>query len=139
MLLFYTSCLIPSLLLFVSQVVVCYQFTIIWWFPSCFRNSHQRCSIKKTVFHNIHWKITPALESLFNKVVYLRTANLLKRDSNTGVLNIAEFSANGWFEVVFIKMISCGIDKSFKIRSWFLQSWQKSKCHQSPFFQQLLS
>ena len=41
-----------------------------------------RCSEK---FRNILRK-TPVLESLFNKVVDLRPATLLKRDSNTGVL-----------------------------------------------------
>ena len=34
--------------------------------------------------HNIHWK-TPVLESIFSKVVILKTATLLKRDSNAGV------------------------------------------------------
>ena len=52
-----------------------------------FRSSHCKCSIKKAVLIILNiLRKTPTFESLFNKVLGLRDATLLKRDSNTGVL-----------------------------------------------------
>ena len=66
-----------------------------WYYLSCkkiisftqVRSNHRRGSVKKGCFEkfcNIHRK-TPVLESLFNKVVDLRPAILLKRDSNVDI------------------------------------------------------
>ena len=76
-------------------------------------------------FREIYWK-RPVYESLFNKAAGLGTATQLKRDSNTGVflwiLRNYFLKNICCFEVVFIKMISCGTDKSFNIRSLFFRS-----------------
>ena len=55
-------------------------------FPT-FKGSHPRCSIKKLFFkfRYINRK-TPVLESLFNKVADPKACNLIKKESNTGVL-----------------------------------------------------
>ena len=119
-----------SLLLFVSQVVVLYQFIIIWWLLTYFRNSHHGYFIKKAILQN--FAIFTG-KHLYWSLRSMRTATLLKRDSNTGIFlwilrNFLKHlfwrtSANYCFEVVFIRMISCGISKSLNIRSWFIQSW----------------
>ena len=102
-----------------------------------FQNSYQMCSIKK-LFLKIsqHSLENTCIGVSFYKVAVLRTATLLNIDSSTGAFqrilrnfwdhSLWKTSANGCFccfEVVFIKMISCGIDKLFNISSWFLQSW----------------
>ena len=56
-------------------------------FPLILRSSRSEMFFNMGVFQkfrNIHRK-TPVFKSLFNEVTGLRTANFLKRDSNTGV------------------------------------------------------
>ena len=122
------------LLLFLSQVVVHYQFIIIWRYSTCFRKSHQRCS---KVFYQKncssqysleHFAIFSAKHRLrwnffYNNLAGLRTATLLKRDSYAGLFLWILQNFCGFFGFVFIRMLSCGIDKSWNISSFFLQSW----------------
>ena len=119
-----------SLLLFVSLLSllsICYQFVSLLSLLSIYYHLvtsyllqkqeavmfyKKSCSSK---FRNIHWK-PPVYESISNKVADLRTAILLKRESNSGV-SYEYCKIFGCFEVVFIRMISCRIDESSNIRS----------------------
>ena len=82
-----------SLLLFVSRFVVRYQFIIIWWLPTCFRNSQLEIFYKKAVLQNLTIFTGKQLYwSLFLINCRLEDCNLIKKRLR-----------NRCFHIIFLK------------------------------------
>ena len=100
-------------------------------------SSHRRCSRNKVISTGKHlcWSLFwIKLKAFRIKRLQLRCFHVnIAKFLRTPILKNICKGCFCSFAVAFIRMISCGIDKSFNIRSWFLQSWQKPKCLHSPF------
>ena len=119
-----------SLLLFVSRFVVRYQLIIIWWLPTCFRNSQLEMFYKKAVLQNLTIFTGKQLYwSLFLINCRSEDCNLIKKRLKNryflinflkpSFLNIIyERLLTFLRKVVFIGMISCGIDRWSYHKKW---------------------